>query len=246
MKTLVLNWKMNPATFAEARGLFEETKRIALPTRGVNVVVAPPAVFLYTLAHSYKGKKILVAGQDVSEHASGSYTGSVSAVQLRESGAKAVIIGHSEVRARGDSDALVAQKIQNALAAKLQPIICVGESHRDKDGEYIATVRAQVRTACKDIPLSRLKDITIAYEPVYAIGAPQPPTENEVHEMVIVIKKELIRLFGDAASKVTLIYGGAVFAHTAPALLLIPDLAGFIIGRASLDPEQIKEIITVL
>lgn len=237
---------MNPATYAEARGLFEETKRVALPVRGVRVVVAPPSVFLYTLAHSYKGKKIITAGQDVSEYVSGSYTGSISALQLRESGAHAVIIGHSEVRMRGDTDAIIAKKTQMALSAKLQPIICVGESQRDKDGEYISIVRAQVRAVLKDVPATKLKDITIAYEPVYAIGASHPPSENEVHEMIIVIKKELLRLFGDAASKVTLIYGGAVFAHTASKLLTVPDLAGFIVGRASLNPEEMKSLLATL
>lgn len=244
MKTLVLNWKMNPPTYAEARGLFEETKRIALTMRGIRLVVAPPAVFLYALSHSYKGKKIIMAGQDTSVHALGSHTGSVSAVQLHEAGAHSVLIGHSELRARGDTNEMVGAKVATAISAKLQPIICVGESVRDKDGDYVRVVREQVRTAFANVPASKLKDITLAYEPVYAIGAKNPPRENEVHEMCIVIKKELIRLYGDLAHKVTLIYGGAVFAHTAKALLNVPDLSGFIVGRASLNPEEIQGIIS--
>lgn len=243
MKTLVLNWKMNPPTYAEARGLFEETKRIALSLRGVRLVVAPPAVFLYTLAHSYKGKKIICAGQDTAVESIGAYTGSISALQLKESGASAVIVGHSECRARGDTDQVVARKVQAALAAKLQPIICVGESARDKDGNYITVVRSQVSAALKDVPTTKLKDITIAYEPVYAIGAAQPPHDHDIHEMMIVIKKELVRLYGDTASKISCIYGGAVFAHTARAILAIPDVSGFIVGRASLNPEEVSDIL---
>lgn len=243
MKTLVLNWKMNPPTYAEARGLFEETKRIALPLRGVRLVVAPPAVFLYTLAHSYKGKKIFCAGQDMATECAGAHTGNISALQLKESGASAVIVGHSECRARGDTDQTVARKVQAALATKLQPIICVGETARDKDGDYIALVRAQVSTALKDVPATKLKDITIAYEPVYAIGAAHPPRDHEIHEMIIVIKKELVRLYGDAGAKVACIYGGAVFTHTARAILAIPDVAGLILGRASINPEEIAGIL---
>jgi triosephosphate isomerase len=149
----------------------------------------------------------------------------------------------AECRARGDTDQVVARKVQAALAAKLQPIICVGESARDKDGNYITVVRSQVSAALKDVPTTKLKDITIAYEPVYAIGAAQPPHDHDIHEMMIVIKKELVRLYGDAASKISCIYGGAVFAHTARAILAIPDVSGFIVGRASLNPEEVSDIL---
>ncbi len=246
MKTLVLNWKMNPSTYAEARGLFEETKRIVLKIRGVQVVVAPPIVFLQALSASYKGKRMVCAAQDIHAEKFGAYTGGVSGQQVRDAGAQCVIVGHSERRAAGDTNDDVAKKVQAALAHKLCPIVCVGESIRDADAEYVRTVREQVRFALHGVPPSKLNTITIAYEPVYAIGATRPPQSSEIHEMIIVIKKELVRLFGEAASKVTLIYGGAVRADAASAIVDIPGVEGFILGRASLNPEEIEGIMRAL
>ncbi|QSH39229.1 triose-phosphate isomerase [Candidatus Kaiserbacteria bacterium] len=244
MKSVICNWKMNPATFAEAKKLFDATKTLAASVKKVDIVVAPPVVFLRELAKGYRGTRVEFGAQNISTESEGSHTGETAAAQVRDAGATHVIIGHAERRALGETDEQVGKKVLTALENKMDAIIAVGESERDIHGEYVQVVRNQIVTALREIPAARFKNVTIAYEPIWAIGAPTAPDANEVHQMMLLVRKTVRDAFGDKALKaVRVVYGGAVNEDNAEGILRVPDLDGVLVGRASLDPARLKVIV---
>ena len=163
---------------------------------------------------------------------------------MKESGATHVLIGHAERRAFGETDAHVRKKVAASLELKLDVIIAVGERERDVHGEYIQQVREQIITALHDAPPARFKNITIAYEPIWAIGAPAAPDAHEVHQMMLLVRKTIRDAYGDRAFKlIRVVYGGAVNKENAADIFAVPDLDGVLIGRASLEPLQLGSII---
>lgn len=244
MKIVALNWKMNPPTFAEAKRLFDATKKAATGLTKTRTIVAPPATFLRDLAKGYKGKAVAFGSQNIHFEEKGSYTGEIAASHVADSGASYAIIGHAERRKVGETDDDVRKKVFAALQHKLKPIICIGESVRDAKGEYVQVVREQITTAMKDVPQSRYGDITIAYEPVWAIGAPEAPDAHEVHQMMILVRKTLMDTLGSRAmSGADVLYGGAVNDENADAIFSVPDLDGVLVGRASLSAERVRELL---
>lgn len=244
MKSVICNWKLNPQSFNEAKRLFDATKKIAAVKKKAQVVVLPPSIFLHYLRGGYKGTRIEFGAQAVSNEQSGSHTGEVSAMQVLNAGATYALVGHAEQRASGVSNADVHTQVAAALEAKLDVILAVGERVRDTQGQYLFTIREQIATALEGVPLTRFKNITIAYEPVWAIGAPQAPDANAVHQMVLLVKKVIADAYGDRALKaVRVVYGGSVDEHSAASILEIPGLHGVLVGRASLDPKHLEAII---
>lgn len=235
---------MNPQSFAEAKQLFDATKKIAEKYKKAEVIIAPPIIFLPELARGYRGSLVELCAQDISQEAQGAFTGEVSAAQVRDAGASCVLIGHAERRLRGETDEIVNQKILQSLKEKLSIIIAVGESQRDEHGEYIMYIREQIVTALSDVPLAQFKNITIAYEPLWAIGAPVAPDAHEVHQMMLLVRKIVAENFGTKALKgLRVVYGGAVNESNAQDILSIPDVHGVLVGRASLDNEQLRRIV---
>lgn len=235
---------MNPQSFVEAKRLFDATKKLGAKYRKAEIIIMPPAVFLRDLAKSYRGTAIEMGVQNVFWEREGSYTGEISPAQARDAGAAHVIIGHAERRGRGETDDMVRRKVVAVLQEKMYPIIAVGENDHDTQGEYIHTVREQIITALEDVPAARFKDITIAYEPVWAIGAEQAPDANAVHQMVLLVRKTLLDTYGEKAMKaVRVVYGGAVNGETAAEILAVPGLSGVLVGRASLSAETLQPII---
>lgn len=244
MRSVICNWKMNPTTFVEAKRLFDATKVLATSVKKVDVVVAPPSIFLRELAKGYKGARVEFSAQNISTERSGSYTGEIAAAQVRDAGATHTIIGHAERRALGETDEQVGKKVLLALENKMDAIVAVGESERNEHGDYVQIVRNQIITALKDIPSARFKNITIAYEPIWAIGAPTAPSANEVHQMMLLVRRTIRDAFGDKALKaIRVVYGGAVNEGNAQEIFSVPDLDGVLIGRASLDPNKLKDIL---
>lgn len=236
---LVMNWKMNPQTLKEAKELY----RVALSARRgkrVDIIVAPPFVFLQSLA---KKGGIPIAAQNVHTELSGAHTGEVSATQVFSAGASHVIIGHAERRAKGDTDEDVKKKVHTAITVGLSPIVCIGEKERDQHGDYLETIKNQLTVAMQDVPKAKLKNVIVAYEPVWAIGAEKPMTTHEMHEMTIYVKKILVALFGKGGFSVPVLYGGAIDEHYAKDMLLHGDVQGFLVGRASVDVEKEKALI---
>lgn len=236
------NWKMN-GTLAEARTRAGAIGAAAA-SLGCDVLVAPPFVHLPCVAETLRGCGIGIAGQDVSEHPAGAYTGDVSAPMLLDAGCSHVIVGHSERRAlRGDTDARVALKTCAALNAGLTPVVCVGESLAERDaGETGAVVLRQLDAVLAQLPAGRLDGVLLAYEPVWAIGTGRQATPDQVQEVHALLRRRLARESADAAMVVRILYGGSVKAANAATLFELPDVDGVLVGGASLDAHEFLEI----
>lgn len=243
---LVANWKMNPATWPEARRLFQATKKAAEKAKHVSVVVAPPSVFLRDIKEARPRGRIALAAQNAHFEKGGAFTGEISMVQAKDAGAAHVLVAHAERRALGESDEDARRKVASALALKLSPILCVGEKAREEGGSYFATVREQVRIGLADVPAPQLKRVLIAYEPVWAIGAPAPMTPRDMHEMAIFIRKSAVALKGEAGMSLRILYGGAIDERTAPAMLREGDVHGLLVGRASEHPAKIAALLQAI
>src|ERR1043166_3153631 len=188
---LVANWKMNPATFREAKLLFEATKKAADNAQNVQVVVAPPTVFLRSLAAGYRGRISFCVQNGFQEH-NGAHTGETSFEQAADARATYALVGHAERRAPppggGETNDMTRTKVAGALKQELTPILCVGEETRSGTGEHFPFIREQLRVGLSDVPVSALKKVTVAYEPVWAIGGSMPMTPRDMHEMSIFIR----------------------------------------------------------
>jgi triosephosphate isomerase len=237
---IVGNWKMNGtrAMLTEARAI----DRGAARHPGVQVAIAPPFTLIQTLAEA--SETIVVGGQDCHSQVSGAFTGDVSAAMLADAGAGFVIVGHSERRAmHGEKDADVRAKAEAALAAGLGVIVCVGETEAQRDaGKAEAVVTAQIAGSLpKDD--GAVAQLTIAYEPVWAIGTGRVPSAEDVSAMHRAIRAKLVALLGEEGSEVRILYGGSVNAGNAAELLGCDDVGGALVGGASLTADSFLSIV---
>lgn len=245
-RLVVGNWKMYIEKADEAKKFALTLRRKARGISGVEVWLAPPALLLPLVAHTLESSPVKVGAQTISTHAEPAHTGEVSGAMLKDAGALFTLVGHSERRAAGESNTLVRASLEQAIAAGLTPILCVGERERESDGEYFGFIEAQLDSALRTLPTPSLKKLIIAYEPVWAIGrhatdAMQPP---EVQEMVIFIRKVLSELLDRrAALRVPVLYGGSVEPQNAPELVREGGINGFLVGHASAQIESFLEIL---
>jgi len=242
---IVGNWKMNPATLGKARKLFLDTRKaIGRKKLVCQIAVAPPFPFLSEMERLSPSKRIELTAQDVFFESIGAHTGEVSIPMLKSVGVTSVIIGHSERRAAGDTDQEIYKDIQSVIKTGVTAIVCVGEKVRDAHGDYFGSVEAQLRSALRDIPKTKLSQLVIAYEPVWAIGTGKHASPEDVHEMKLFIQKIIVGQFGrNAIKKIRILYGGSVKKGNAQELLEIGKVDGFLIGGASLKPKEFAEII---
>ena len=245
---VVANWKMHPSSFVEARRLLESTKKALERTRRVFLIMAPPALFLRELTKSTtrRSSTLAFAVQSARAESEGAFTGAISLTQAKDARVAYAIIGHAERRAQGESDTDVHAQVMAALTLRLTPIVCVGEKERTQDGGYFMHVREQLREALVDVKKTQVKKIIIAYEPVWAIGAPQPMAPRDMHEMSIFIRKTLVEAHGAGAMDTRILYGGAIDETNAPAMIREGDIAGFLVGRASADARKISALLSAL
>lgn len=243
---LVCNWKMYPKTLKEARALIALLSVAAKRLAHVTIVVCPPALFLPLF--SLRSQRVRFGAQSIDGDVVGSKTGEISGAQVASVGGEYTLVGHAERRARGETDYDVGAKVFTALSVGLTPIVCVGESKRDARGEYIDVLKEQVRSALAPVPNHLRSKVLIAYEPVYAIGAAHPPSVSEIHHALLVIKKVLHDEYGASIGRVVpLLYGGAVDARSVREIALsIPELSGFLVGRASVHREALQALLTAL
>lgn len=245
-KLLVANWKMNPATPREARQLAQATKALAARRHNWAVVICPPAIFLGFLSGG-SAKTVRWGVQAVSTHrGEGAYTGEISASQAHYAGAAYALVGHSEARARGETNQTVNQQVKNALSAKLKPIICIGETNRDPAGEYLEPLHQQIKEALAGLKKVDLNNIIFAYEPLWAVGqlAKEADTPENFRQHAIFIRKIINDLFGSkTAMTVPVLYGGSVDGKNAAGFLTEGQADGLLLGRASLKPTELKKII---
>lgn len=213
----------------------------------VEVVVLPSFTNLRSVQTLVDADKLEIGygAQDVSAHASGAYTGEVSAAQLAKLGVTYVAVGHSERREyHGESDATVAAKAVAAFGAGIVPIVCVGEGlDVRKAGEQVPYTLAQVEGSLAGITAEQAKSVVIAYEPVWAIGTGEVATPEDAQEVAEAIRGKLAELYSaEVADAVRVLYGGSVKSSNAASILGKPDVDGALVGGASLDPEEFGKI----
>ena len=228
------------ASLSEAKALAEA---LAKQPSAARVAICPPATLIAQAAWQLKGAEVELGGQDCHAQASGAYTGDISAEMLKDAGAGLVILGHSERRgAHGETDADVAAKVDAALKAGLEPIICAGESLEErKAGRAAEVVRGQIRGS---LPASLAgKAFSLAYEPIWAIGTGLTPTTAEIEAIHAEAREALTSQFGEAGRGVAILYGGSVKPSNAQEILNAADVGGALVGGASLKAADFLGII---
>jgi len=237
---IVGNWKMHGtrAMLSEARAIDRAAERLMK----VEVALAPP----YTLIHATRKEAALigVGAQDCHAAEGGAHTGDISAAMLKDSGAGFVIVGHSERRAdHGETDADVRAKAESALAVGLGVIVCVGETEPQRDaGEAEAVVARQLAGSLPQGEGAVAK-VTVAYEPVWAIGTGRTPTVEDIGAMHRSIRERLVAIYGDDGAVIRILYGGSVKPANAGELLTADEVGGALVGGASLTAESFLGIV---
>ncbi len=239
---IAANWKMNK-TVAEA-AQFIDTLLPRIAATQSDVVVCPPFTALTAVVERRYGTAVKVAAQNMHEEDAGAFTGEVSAPMLVELDVEAVVLGHSERRQFfGESDEALARKVPAALAADLEPILCVGESEAARDGgETEAVLERQLQTDLAAVDSLDIARVVVAYEPIWAIGSGRVATPEQAQEACAFIR-DVLRLRGAPAEQVRILYGGSVKPGNAAEILSQPDVDGALVGGAALDPEDFAAIV---
>ncbi|HLV56887.1 MAG TPA: triose-phosphate isomerase [Actinotalea caeni] len=245
------NWKMN-LDHLQATHLVQKLawalKDAKHDFSSVEVVVVPPFTDLRSVQTLVDADKLEIGygAQDVSAHASGAYTGEISATMLAKLGVRYVVVGHSERRQyHGEDDALVSAKAKATLGADMTPIICVGEGlDVRKAGEQVSYTLAQVEGAFAGIDAEAAARCVVAYEPVWAIGTGEVATPEDAQEVCGAIREQLGRLYDTSvADRVRVLYGGSVKSGNVASIMAQPDVDGALVGGASLDAEEFASIV---
>lgn len=242
---IIGNWKATPAKKEEALKFVKALdKRLLgnkakLPKKAYYLSVSD--IFIPHLAPIASG---YVGAQNVSGTALGQVTGTIVPSQLLSGGAAFTLVGHSEVRAQGETADARAHKVALSLQSKLMTVLCVGEHERDKDGNYLAEIEEDVKQSLSLSQKNLFENLVIAYEPVWAIGGKTPATPHEAFEVVIALRRALASLVGiDYAKKVHVLYGGTVTKENAKTFLEEGGIDGLLIGRASQEVSDFYDII---
>jgi triosephosphate isomerase len=239
------NWKMNK-TVTEAVELVRQLKALVADVEDVDIIVAPTFTALQAVSREIEGSNIHLAGQDVFWETSGAYTGEISATMLKDVGCQFVIIGHSERRQYfGEDNESVHKKISASLAAGLYPIICVGESLGEREaGKTFDVVKIQVIQCLKGFSPEEMERITVAYEPVWAIGTGKTATPQEAEEVHGFIREQLEDIANQQVSQgVRIQYGGSVNPENISDLMVQPNIDGALVGGASLKADSFSRIV---
>lgn len=238
------NWKMNKNR-VEAKALIEELKPLAADA-SCEVVICVPFTNLETALAATEGTNIHVGAENVHFAKSGAYTGEISADMLTEMGVEYVIVGHSERRQYfGETDETVNLRTKAALEAGLKVIVCVGEMLKDRENGITAELVAlQTKIALKDVTKEQLKNVVIAYEPVWAIGTGKTATAEQANEVCALIRQTVAAMYNEAAAEaLTIQYGGSMNAKNCEELVAQPDVDGGLIGGAALKAADFATII---
>ncbi len=237
------NWKMNGS---RASLDMLETLAAAHRVSTCDIVICPPHPLLFPAAKICGSGPVQVGAQDCHTAAKGAHTGDIAAGLIAETGARYVIVGHSERReAHGESDAQVRAKAEAAIAAGLTAIVCIGESLEQREaGEALGVIKAQLAGSVPDG--STGATLVVAYEPIWAIGTGKIPTLEQIAEVHASLRAELVGRFGDTGKGIRLLYGGSVKPENAAGIFAIADVDGALVGGASLKAEDFSPIIAAL
>jgi triosephosphate isomerase len=239
---IAANWKMNKTVAEAAEFVDALLPRIAATQN--DVVICPPFTALTAVVERRYGTAVKVAAQNMHEEDSGAFTGEVSAPMLVELDVEAVVLGHSERRQYfNETDEALARKVPAALAAGLEPILCVGESEQAREaGETEEVLERQLQADFAGLEAGQIENVVLAYEPIWAIGTGRTATPDQAQEACAYIR-DVLRARGAAADRVRILYGGSVKPDNAAELLALPDVDGALVGGASLDAEGFAAIV---
>lgn len=239
------NWKMNK-TQSQTKELLEEFKKIEYDSDKSDVALCFPFTSLAVARDLLKDSNISVGAQNVFYEKSGAYTGEVSTEMLEDIGVEYVIIGHSERREiLGESDEMINKKLLSILESSLKPILCVGETLEERESnEYKEKIHKQIFADLEGVSKERIKDITIAYEPIWAIGTGRSASAEDAEEMCLYIREIIEEMYDEVeAQEVRIQYGGSVKPSTIKELMEKENIDGVLVGGASLKAEDFGEII---
>ncbi len=239
------NWKMNNG-LSDSVALVESINKKISSINNVDVLVCPPFTSLSEVYKSISNSLIKLGAQNMYPEAKGAFTGEISYTMLRDCRVSYVILGHSERREIfRESNEFINQKIQVALNNNLRPILCVGETADEREnGKTFKIVDEEIKKCLKDISVEQAKNLTIAYEPIWAIGTGKTATPEIAQEVHMYIRACLKKIFGQGpANSIRILYGGSMKASNAGELLKQPDIDGGLIGGASLVSNEFCEII---
>jgi triosephosphate isomerase len=238
------NWKMHK-TIAAAEQFIQTLLPRVSTADGVDVAVCPPYLALEAMVDSVRGSRVEVFAQNMHFEHEGAFTGEVSAEMLVEVDVDGVILGHSERRQLfGETDKALALKVPAALNAGLVPILCVGETEEERDrGDTERKLRHQVQEGLARVPIDRLGEVVIAYEPIWAIGTGKVATPEQTQDALAFLRALVNDRSVEQASRTRVLYGGSVKPDNAAELFALPDVDGALVGGASLDPESFAAIV---
>ncbi len=246
-KVVIGNWKMNPATLADAKKIFTGIKKTANTLKKVETVIAPPALYFTELQKAAQKSSLALGVQDTFfVEATGSHTGFISPLMAKNAGAEWVILGHTERRVQGETNEILNKKLLAAVKVGLKVAYCIGEKERNADGSYLEFIKNQIKLGLSGVEKKSLAQIAIAYEPVFIIGAKEAMQARDIHVMKLYIQKILIELFGkDDAANVAVLYGGSVNPENTEAIMKEGEVDGLLVGRDSLNPENFGKILAI-
>jgi triosephosphate isomerase len=239
------NWKMNKTT-GEAIDLVRELKAAISGVKGVEVAVAPPFTALYAVCKELEGSSIRLAAQNLYWEEKGAFTGEVSPLMLKEVGCHYVIIGHSERRQFfGETDETVNRRIKAALAQGLKVIFCIGEILKEREeGKTFSVIERQVEDGLKNLSDKEMKNIVIAYEPIWAIGTGKTATPGQAEEVHRFIRGKIEKLYSrEVSEEIRIQYGGSVTPENIKGLMEQANIDGALVGGASLKAESFSKIV---
>lgn len=238
------NWKMHK-TVGEALELVAALRQGIPPSERVEVAICPPFTALADVGRAVRGSAVQLGAQDLFWEAEGAFTGEISPRMLVDVGCRYVIVGHSERRQHfGETDEVVARKVQAAFAHQLTPIACVGEHLRERDaGETDLVVSRQLSAVIAELRAEDVRQLVIAYEPIWAIGTGRSARGVEANRVIGVIRRVVADQFAAVASYVRILYGGSVTPQTIGEFSQQPEIDGALVGGASLDAAKFLAIV---
>ena len=242
---IIGNWKMHK-TIEEARRFIQQLLIAFQPQKGKLVGLAVPYTLIYPVSEKAKGSSFLIGAQNMNDASAGAFTGEIAGSMLKDAGAQFVLLGHSERRhLYGEDDAFINRKLKKAIEVGLQPILCIGETREEYEAQQThAVIERQLKEGLKDIRAEALKQLVIAYEPVWAIGYGHSATPETAQEVQHFCRQVLAHILTkELAESIVIQYGGSVNPSNARDLLAQPDIDGLLIGGASLSLESFLQIV---
>lgn len=240
------NWKMN-GNYEQSIKLTQEIIKYINNFKNTTIGIAPQSVYIQKISEIAKGTDLLIGAQNVHWKNNGAYTGENSSNSLKDIGCRFAIVGHSERRnVFYETDEMISKRIKGAIDNDLNIVFCIGEKLEEREkGITLEIIKNQIIKGLININSEEMKNITIAYEPIWAIGTGKVASPEQAQEVHLFIRKILVDKFGKNAKKIRILYGGSVKPENWETLNMMPDIDGALVGGASLNSEKFRKIIEI-